>query len=82
MNITNGYRQVPFEAIGATLPFSADVNISGRSWFPAILIGFSLLPRRDVGGEPLDDGAGTEHGVHAGHGPHHFGGADRGEQAG
>ena len=44
MNITNGYRQVPFEAIGATLPFSADVNISGRSWFPAILIGFSLHP--------------------------------------
>ena len=44
MNITNGYRQVPFEAIGATLPFSADVNISGRSWFPAILIGFSLNP--------------------------------------
>ncbi len=44
MNITNGYRQVPFEAIGATLPFSAEVNISGRSWFPAILIGFSLNP--------------------------------------
>ena len=44
MNITNGYRQVEFEAIGATLPFSADANISGRSWFPAILVGFSLNP--------------------------------------